>query len=142
MRDQTFKCETCRSDFAFFGIHQKTRLQFPPVPILPIERLLDLPDARHCKYAGVYFVLRQRQLIYIGQSKHCSKRIGTDAHRVVRGDDDVRLLAVNWPYQLAVEAAYIEHYKPSENRRDLLVRRKPGRRERVDPALQPRWEMR
>jgi hypothetical protein len=80
---------------------------------------------------GVYFLWLGGDLVYIGQSRSVGERVSH--HRLNRDNsrdvttskvwgrpiefDAQTWLAVPWPYQLAVEAAYIERLLPIENRR-------------------------
>jgi excisionase family DNA binding protein len=111
-------------------------VMWPAIELLPIGQLRLLPDplTRDDMYAcepGVYFLWLGGDLVYIGQSRSVGERVSH--HRLNRDNsrdvttskvwgrpiefDAQTWLAVPWPYQLAVEAAYIERLLPIENRR-------------------------
>jgi hypothetical protein len=88
----------------------------PAISILTIPELLALPEiGSNARRAGVYFLFAGHLIQYIGSSHNVRTRVLS--HDFPHGIlfDKATYMPVQWPWQLAVEAMYIKHYKPSDN---------------------------
>jgi hypothetical protein len=91
--------------------------------VLAGHRLLSLSDLRRshsiddsARYvAGVYFLWDDRRLVYVGSSANVLAR-ATEHFNARRIDFNyATFLAIEFPWYLSVEAAYIVAYLPSSN---------------------------
>lgn len=88
----------------------------PTIEILSIPQLLSLPEiGGNARRAGIYFLFAGELIQYIGSSRDVRTRVlGHDfQHEILF--DKATYMPVQWPWQLAVEALYISHYKPHGN---------------------------
>lgn len=92
-------------------------------------------DAKAC---GIYFLVNQGQVVYIGQSKNITQRVAQ--HRKITSFDEVRFIETPPKRLNAVERKFILEFKPERNgyvtktgRRDYCA--PPGRRERLPKRL-------
>ncbi len=96
---------------------------FPNIQILPVPVLRALMDPMVVTGSGVYFLWLADDLIYIGQSECVAGRVSH--HRQACQNvfsrsfyfDVATAMPVEWPYHLAVEAAYIRAYPTKGNRK-------------------------
>ena len=83
---------------------------------MPLEQLRELPKVgRRSNVPGVYFLWYCKKLVYVGSSKHVLSRVSTHCKYAPVRFDAATFLAVDWPWQFAIEAIYIGHYGPAGN---------------------------
>ena len=85
----------------------------PSVTILPLSTLRSLPQVCAAEQvSGVYFLWNRDRLVYIGQSKNVPKRVASHRVKPPTFFDWSTYMSVPSPWQLAIEALYIEAYLP------------------------------
>lgn len=85
----------------------------PFIELLPLSDLRLLPRVIPTEpVSGVYFLWDSDRLVYIGQSKNVAKRVATHKVRPPAKFGMATYLSIPYPWQLAVEALYIETYLP------------------------------
>jgi len=89
----------------------------------PGARLLSLAALRRCRKvgatanaAGVYFLWDEDRLIYVGSSGRIDWRVRYHARSRRMPFTDATYLAIEFPWYLSAEAAYIVAYLPVYNR--------------------------
>lgn len=68
-------------------------------------------------FCGVYFLWNGEELAYIGSSLNIKKRVASHAKQQRIAFDYASCLTINFPWHLSVEAAYIDAYMPTWNKR-------------------------
>ncbi len=107
----------------------------PQLQLLSQEQLRELPGpGREINVAGVYFLWRNRDLQYVGVSNECGRRLRHHERSGEIPHDRASLLRVEWPWNLAYEAAYIDAYQPPLNRRGKKYRRDDAGSDHSDDA--------
>jgi len=88
----------------------------PEADILAIARDLALP-AKDVRTAGIYFLFKDSELIYIGQSGGCQVRINQHLMQTLIDFDAYTILPVQGSraYRGQVERALIEYFQPTYN---------------------------
>lgn len=88
----------------------------PELPLLTLDELLELSAiGGNARRPGVYFLFMREQLNYIGSSLNVRGRVcGHDLYREVEFNK-ATYLPIPWPWYLAVEALYIQRYRPGMN---------------------------
>lgn len=83
--------------------------------------------------AGVYFLFKEDELVYVGQSKDCYSRI--DSHRKNgRKFDLATVMPLDTQFVGQVEKALIKAYRPPEN---TAHKKQPAARSESGPRLMP-----
>ena len=88
------------------------------------HRLLSISALRKCRPVdqralranGVYFLWEDRRLLYVGSSADVLPRVMDHLKAGRIGFDYATFLAVEFPWYLSIEAAYIAAYLPASNR--------------------------
>jgi hypothetical protein len=93
---------------------------------LPGFRLLSVGSLRRRRAvdqtitcAGVYFLWEGDRLVYIGSGESVWMRVRSHMLKGVHGFNYATYLAIDFPWYLSVEAAYIVAYTPTGNKRHL-----------------------
>lgn len=85
----------------------------PSIEILPLSELRALPQVSPAEQAsGVYFLWDGDRLVYIGQSKNIPRRVASHRVKPPAKHTWASYMSIPCPWQLAVEALYIEAYLP------------------------------
>lgn len=84
----------------------------PPTSISNVSNLTQLP--KHGYQPGVYFLCKEGEVIYVGQSISPSSRIATHVSERQKDFDRVYLLPTPMSELDQVEASFIHHLRPSQ----------------------------
>lgn len=115
------------ADFTPAALRQRMTLDFsadgdpvrwpaPAYAALSIEELRALPEVgKAAKVCGVYFLWMGDELAYIGSSANVRSRVGGHCSDPKTRFNRATYLAVEWPWQFAIEAIYIRAYRPQGN---------------------------
>lgn len=92
------------------------RVSCPSLVLLGKTELIELPVVSEYSRNGVYFLWKQAELLYVGQSVNIWDRMYQHGRTPkLASYDKATWLYVDWPWHLAFEAAYIKELKPPMN---------------------------
>ena len=77
--------------------------------------ILKMPNMFCSKYSGIYFLYKDKNLVYIGQSVCVMQRVGTHLNEGFKDFNNVYFMLVPKKYLTEIEGSLIRYFRPKYN---------------------------
>jgi len=85
------------------------------IPLPECDASVHIPDLSALAFTGVYFLISQGRVVYVGQAVDVRRRIADHIGEAVKKFDSVRAMAVDRDRLTPVERRYIRRFRPKYN---------------------------